>query len=72
MCALWNAALRLLAGLRYCCCVQTAATTGGDEKWMVFGRTGWLGGKLIKMLEAEGKAVVGAKSRLENRSDVAA
>jgi 3,5-epimerase/4-reductase len=41
-----------------------------DERYLVFGPRGWIGGKLIEMLKAEGKHVQGASSRLENRESV--
>jgi len=34
---------------------------------MVFGKKGWIGGKLIAMLREQGKTVVLAQTRLENR-----
>ena len=34
------------------------------------GKTGWLGGKLIKLLQDQGKTVHIAESRLENRESV--
>jgi len=36
----------------------------------VFGKSGWIGAKLIEMLTESGKEVYGAESRLENRGDV--
>jgi len=39
--------------------------------YMIFGKNGWIGGKLKAMLEEAGKTVVLANSRLENREDVA-
>ena len=37
------------------------------QKYMVFGKNGWIGGKLIAMLREQGKTVVLAQTRLENR-----
>jgi hypothetical protein len=42
-----------------------------DAKWLVFGGTGWIGGMVIDLLKAKGANVFAAKSRLENRADVA-
>lgn len=42
------------------------------HKYLLFGKTGWLGGMLIEMLTAAGKEVVLANSRTENRESVAA
>ena len=39
--------------------------------YLVFGKNGWLGGKLLALLKAAGKKAVPANSRLENREDVA-
>ncbi|KNC52227.1 NRS/ER protein [Thecamonas trahens ATCC 50062] len=47
-----------------------AETTQAD--YMVFGKTGWIGGKLIELLKEQGKSVHAAESRLENREAVAA
>jgi nucleoside-diphosphate-sugar epimerase len=41
------------------------------QKYLVFGgKTGWIGGQLVEMLEKAGKAVVSATSRLENLGDI--
>ena len=45
-------------------------TTGEDTRFLVFGKNGWIGGTLIKMLHAQGKVVKGADSRLENRESI--
>ncbi|GAM19914.1 hypothetical protein SAMD00019534_030890, partial [Acytostelium subglobosum LB1] len=37
---------------------------------LIFGSTGWMGGKLTKLMEAQSIKVIAAKSRLENRQDV--
>lgn len=42
------------------------------EKYLVFGKNGWIGGKLIEMLKAKGKEVVLANTRLENRESLVA
>jgi dTDP-4-dehydrorhamnose reductase len=38
--------------------------------YLVFGKTGWIGGKLIEMLKEEGKTVFAAESRIEDRAAV--
>lgn len=38
----------------------------------MFGKNGWIGGKLIEMLKAKGKEVVLANTRLENRESLVA
>jgi hypothetical protein len=42
------------------------------QKYLLFGKNGWIGGKLIKLLQEQGKEVVLAQTRLENRESVAA
>lgn len=42
------------------------------HKYLLFGKSGWLGGMLIEMLQAAGKEVVLANSRTQNRESVAA
>ena len=37
------------------------------QKYLIFGKNGWIGGKLIDMLKEQGKTVVLGQSRLENR-----
>ena len=52
-----------------------ASARAADEdgpKFLVFGRTGWIGGMLGRLLEEEGVAYQYAASRLENPADVAA
>lgn len=51
-----------------------ASATNGDvpEKWMILGKTGWLGGMLIELLTAKGKNFVLANSRNYNRESLAA
>ena len=39
-----------------------------EERWMIFGKTGWIGGQLEKLLE--GRIVYLADSRLENRESI--
>jgi dTDP-4-dehydrorhamnose reductase len=41
------------------------------EKYLLFGKSGWIGGKLIELLTAQGKSFVLAESRTENRESVA-
>lgn len=38
-----------------------------EEKYLIFGKNGWIGGKLIDLLKQQGKTVVLGQSRLENR-----
>ena len=38
---------------------------------MVFGKNGWIGGIVIKLLREQGHTVYEAESRLENTQDVA-
>ncbi len=49
----------------------TTMAAPSDAKWLVFGETGWIGGMVIDLLKAKGANVFGAKSRLDNREDVA-
>jgi hypothetical protein len=41
------------------------------EMWLIFGQNGWIGQKLGALLQAQGQPFVYAKSRLENREDIA-
>eukprot|EP00903_Cladosiphon_okamuranus_P015515 g14325.t1 len=41
-----------------------------DQVYLLFGKTGWLGGKLTTLLQEQGKTVHLADSRLENRESV--
>ncbi|TFJ84239.1 hypothetical protein NSK_004230 [Nannochloropsis salina CCMP1776] len=41
-----------------------------EEKYLIFGKNGWIGGKLIELLQAQGKTVVLAQTRLENRESL--
>ncbi len=43
-----------------------------SDTYLVFGKNGWIGGQIIGMLRAEGKTVVAAESRTENRESVIA
>ena len=40
--------------------------------YLIFGAEGWIGGKLVTILESQGHIVIKAKSRLENRESVEA
>ena len=42
------------------------------ETYLLFGKTGWIGGKLIELLTAQGKTFHLANSRTYNREDVLA
>ena len=37
------------------------------QKYLIYGKNGWIGGKLIDMLNEQGKTVVLGEARLENR-----
>jgi len=41
------------------------------EMWLIFGQNGWIGQKLGALLQAQGQPFTYAKSRLENREDIA-
>lgn len=41
------------------------------EFYLIFGKGGWIGGKLVELLTAQGKQFAVAESRLENRESVA-
>lgn len=41
-----------------------------QQVYLLFGKTGWLGGKLTTLLRDQGKTVHLADSRLENRESV--
>jgi len=43
-----------------------------SEVYLLFGKNGWIGGKLIELLKAQGKTVFLADSRTDNRESVAA
>ncbi len=45
--------------------------SGGDV-YLLFGKNGWIGGKLIELLKADGKTFHLADSRTQNRGDVIA
>jgi len=49
-----------------------AGLSGGVDVqvYLLFGKTGWLGGKLTTLLKEQGKTVHLADSRLENRESV--
>lgn len=40
--------------------------------WLIFGKNGWIGGKMIEMMEAKGKTFHLADARTQNRQDVIA
>jgi hypothetical protein len=42
----------------------------GDEVYLLYGKTGWIGGKLITLLREQGKTVVLGEARLQNREHV--
>ena len=41
-----------------------------SDIYLLFGKNGWLGGKLVKLLQSQGKVVHLADSRLENRESL--
>ena len=43
-----------------------------QEVWLIFGKNGWIGGKMIEMMEAKGKTFHLADARTQNRQDVIA
>lgn len=43
---------------------------GGHLKFLIYGRTGWIGGEIGKLCEAQGIAFEFGKGRLENRSQL--
>jgi dTDP-4-dehydrorhamnose reductase len=43
-----------------------------QEVWLIFGKNGWIGGKMIEMMEAKGKTFHLASARTQNRQDVIA
>ena len=43
-----------------------------NHVYLIFGKNGWIGGKLIELLKAQGKTFFLADSRTENRESVAA
>jgi nucleoside-diphosphate-sugar epimerase len=49
---------------------MAAADAGAGEVFLVFGSTGYLGERVVKLLHEQGKHVVCAKSRLDNHADV--
>jgi 3,5-epimerase/4-reductase len=49
---------------------KTFRNPDGEEKYLLFGKNGWIGGMLIELLRKQGKRVVLASSRLENRESV--
>ena len=44
----------------------------GNEVYLLFGKNGWIGGKLIELLKADGKTFYLADSRTQNRESVIA
>jgi 3,5-epimerase/4-reductase len=40
------------------------------KKYMLFGKNGWIGGMLQKLLQEQGKEVYLAETRLENRESL--
>lgn len=48
------------------------AASGEEEVYLLFGRTGWIGGKLIELLTAQGKTFHLAESRTYDRESVIA
>ena len=48
------------------------ATNGEKQKFLLYGKNGWIGGMLIELIKAAGDEVVLGNARLENREAVAA
>ena len=48
------------------------ATNGEKQKFLLYGKNGWIGGMLIELIKAAGDEVVLGDARLENREAVAA
>lgn len=52
-------------------CLPAAITHRTHQVYLLYGgKTGWLGGKLHKLLQDQGKKVYLAEARLENRESV--
>ena len=47
-----------------------AEFVGDREVYLLFGKNGWIGGKLIELLTLQGKIVILAESRTYNRESV--
>lgn len=41
-----------------------------SQKYLIYGKNGWIGGQLADMLKAQGKTVVLGDARLENRESL--
>lgn len=52
--------------------VITKLSSYMQTSFLVFGKNGWIGGMVIKLLQEKGYTVIEAESRLENVQDVAA
>lgn len=52
--------------------VLTKLSSYMQTSFLVFGKNGWIGGMVIKLLQEKGYTVIEAESRLENVQDVAA
>mmetsp|Transcript_11168 Transcript_11168/g.33327 ORF Transcript_11168/g.33327 Transcript_11168/m.33327 type:complete len:312 (+) Transcript_11168:87-1022(+) len=51
---------------------MAAADASAKQKFLLYGKNGWIGGMLIELIKASGDEVVLGNARLENRQDVAA
>ena len=51
--------------------VDIMATNGEKQKFLLYGKNGWIGGMLIELIKAAGDEVVLGDARLENREAVA-
>jgi len=47
-------------------------TASDKQVYLLFGKNGWIGGKLIELLTAQGKTIIQADSRTYNRESVEA
>lgn len=51
---------------------ESLPAPAGEQRYLIFGKSGWIGNKLIALLEAEGKEYYLASCRTFNRESVAA
>ena len=59
----------ILIGLS-CTFQQSYALDTPKSKYLVFGASGWIGGKLMKVIRQQGHVAIAAQSRLQNRQDI--
>ena len=51
--------------------VATLSLFDAQKRFLVFGSSGWIGGKIVELLTERGYKVIKAKSRLEDTQNVA-